>query len=364
MKVYVIPRKGKKYLMLRWIDPKTGKPRERSSKTTRRREAERLAERLSREIEEGFHTKAVSWSVFRTRYEREHLSQLAGNTLGQWTTTANHLEALENPQTLGAVDSAMVSRFQAGLTGRGLRPASVAAYLGHLRVALRWAKRLGLIPEVPFVEMPKRARGASKFARSRAIVGEELDRVLWAAEAERPRDFNRWQDFLRGLYHSGLRVGELLILSWHPQAALWIDPSGAYPLIRVTTEGEKAHQDRWQPVTPEFWGLVKHKAPRGRVFPLDSLATGKPLRIKTVVRIISRIGRRAGVITDPASGKCATSHDIGRRALGTRLASRLTPQEHAKWMRHASINTTMRYYYQPEAIALSRRIWESRSPGL
>jgi integrase len=198
-------------------------------------------------------------------------------------------------------------------------------------------------------------------ARSRPIVGEELDRVLQAVAAVRAADHQQWEDFLLGLFHSGLRISELQVLSWIPGAGHWIDEGGQYPLIRIAGASEKGHTDRFQPVTPEFWGLIRERPRRGLVFPLVN-TLGKPFKTKSAVRVISAIGRRAGVVTDPARGKCATSHDIGRRALATRLASTLSPQEHAKWMRHESIDTTMKYYYQADAISLSRRIWGDRSP--
>ena len=358
MNVYVISRKGRN-LMLRWHDGKRW--REKSSGTTRRRDAERMAANFARELEDGIHDDQTRWAVFRVRYERQRLGQLAQGSRDMWKTAANWLESLEDPEWIEDIDGPMIARYTAALSER-VAQTSVAAYLRTLRPAFNWAKRLGWLRVTPPFDMPKRARGVSKTARSRPIIGEELDKLLMITQTRRPQDYVRWQDFIKGLYHSGLRAGELLELSWTPGALLWLDDSGQYPLIHITAEGEKAHTDRFQPVTPEFWSLVVNQHRHGRVFPIDGLTTGRPMGKKRVLRILSGIGRRAGIVTDPTTGKHATSHDIGRRAFATRLASRLQPQELAKWMRHEDVSTAQNYYYQPDAIALSKRIWEDKEP--
>ncbi|HEY3393490.1 MAG TPA: site-specific integrase, partial [Lacipirellulaceae bacterium] len=69
---------------------------------------------------------------------------------------------------------------------------------------------------------------------------------------------------------------------------------------------------------------------------------------KWVGKIISRIGKKAGVIVRPAKGKSkakfASAHDL-RRSCAERLASADVPErEVAKVLRHSDVATTRRFY--------------------
>ena len=52
----------------------------------------------------------------------------------------------------------------------------------------------------------------------------------------------------------------------------------------------------------------------------------------------------------------ATAHDL-RRAFGTRWSKRVMPATLQKLMRHASIETTMRYYVEHNADDVSADLW-------
>lgn len=360
--VKVVKRKGKPFLVLRWRDPETNRWRERATSTTRRRVAEREAADLEAQLDAGVvDSGEILWHKFRWRYEQEHLASLAKGTLGMWRTSANWLEDLVHLNRLGDVNTALLSRFAAKLRAKGKPETTIAAYLRHIRSALNWAEEMGLIAKAPRVMMPKRARGVTKHMRSRPITGEEFDRVLAAAKKVRPDDFRRWQQFLKGLNLTGFRVDELLQLSWNPGATWSIDCSHAIPLIRLVAEGEKAHRDRFQPITPEFWQLcleTPESSRRGYVLPLPG--KNGQMTVKRVIRVIGSIGKRAGVITNPTTGKFATSSDIGRRAFATRLGQQISQAELAEWMRHASPQTTMQFYHATKAIDLAERVWQQK----
>jgi integrase len=380
VRVRVVKRGDKKYLALRWVNTDTGEKGEQSSGTTIRREAERAAGRLADEIEAGQLRKGLDWAEFCRRYEAEHLSTLADATAGMWETVLGWLDELEAPKTLEDLDADCISRFRGKLlqakqrkpqkkpkkgekqsAPKTLAPSTVAAYLAHLRSALSWAQRIGLIKKVPPIEMPRRAKGVSQEAQSRAVFGEEYERMILAAERVRPHDFKQWQDFIAGLWCTGFRPGELYRLSWEPTAGLCVDASGPHPLFRITQDAEKAHCDRIHPMDPEFWVLIRDRPRRGFVFPLLSFYHGERLILKTVEKIVSRIGRRSGIVTNPVTGKHATCTDIGRRAWASRNCGQMTPQEMQAWMRHADIRTTMRYYVHHDAAALAAKAWREKS---
>jgi integrase len=70
--------------------------------------------------------------------------------------------------------------------------------------------------------------------------------------AKRKREPGRWQRLLRGLWLSGLRLGEALALSWEDDSPISVSFAGKYPALRILAEAEKAHRDRLLPISPEF----------------------------------------------------------------------------------------------------------------
>jgi integrase len=235
----------------------------------------------------------------------------------------------------------------------------VATYLRTLRAALGWAcDEAELIKSAPKIRARrklKRKRGM----RSRPITGEEFDRILKAVSEIRPRDAAAWLDFIKGLPMSSLRIDELRRLSWDEGAELSIDQTGRYPVIKMLAEGHKAGEDCYQPITPEFWALISRpgRLRTGHVFPLAG--RGQQMTRKAVIRVVSAIGAKAGVITEPTTGKTATSHDIGRRAALTKLSETLSMSQTQQMARHADPRTTSQYYLRHDAEKLAEAIgWQ------
>ncbi|KKN38344.1 hypothetical protein LCGC14_0754190 [marine sediment metagenome] len=352
------PSRRKHYIM-RWVEPVSGKPREETTRAKHKRQAYQVAADRARAVADGTYREEYGWIEFCMRYQREHLSSLSGKSREAWKTTRRWIGRIEQPATINEVDAAFVVRWQNGLRRHGVGETSIAAYSARLRAALRWAADLEIIATAPKVRLPHKAKGKSKLARSREVRTEEFERMLMAAEKVRPTDSHRWQRFLRGLWHSGFRLDELRRLSWDAGAQWSIDASGLVPLVRILGDAEKAGTDREQPITPEFWDLcceVPEESRHGYVFPLPG-RSGRQMTVKRIGRIISSIGRRAGVITDATSGKCATSQDVGRRAFTTRMSGRLSLADLQKWMRHASVQTTLDYYHHADAEQLSAKVW-------
>jgi hypothetical protein len=62
-------------------------------------------------------------------------------------------------------------------------------------------------------------------------------------------------------------------------------------------------------------------------------------------------------VVDAAAGKFASAHDF-RRAFGTRWARKLKPATLQLLMRHATIQTTMKYYVEIDADDVAAELWE------
>jgi integrase len=113
------------------------------------------------------------------------------------------------------------------------------------------------------------------------------------------------------------------------------------------------------PMTSDFsqWLQQTPEAERvGRVFVLIAQETGKPMEYREVGRVVSLIGKKAGVVVNKADGKFASAHDL-RRVFGTRWAPRVKPATLQLLMRHADISTTLKYYVAQDAADVADELW-------
>ena len=95
-----------------------------------------------------------------------------------------------------------------------------------------------MLPAVPKVNMPKGAKGRKM--KGGAVVGEQFDRMLSAVPKVRPTDAAEWARYLTGLWLSGLRLEESVILSWDDDAPFAVDLSGRRPAFRIRGEAQKS----------------------------------------------------------------------------------------------------------------------------
>ncbi len=398
LKVKVTRNKGRKYLIAYYDDPITGKREQRSTKTTKMRDAERFAAVWEAELRDGRYRRdsRIEWTDFRQRYEDEHAASLARNSQDAITAAFNHLERIINADRLANLTPDVLSRFQATLRREGMRDTTLAVHLRHIRAALGWAVSMKLLPEVPAIRMPKRAKGRS-LMRGRPITAEEYERMLACVEGilaepsrlgtskspkkatskrrrspeamARLRSKQRelaaqaapdWRYYLTGLWLSGLRLEESTVLSWDHDAPISVDLTGKFPRLRIYAEGEKGHQDRLLPMTPDFaehlLGTPEDQR-YGRVFKLLN-RKGQPYTTRRVGLLVAEMGRKANAVVDKANNKFATAHDL-RRAFGTRWASLVKPATLKLLMRHKSLETSMRYYVDQDADDVATELWSA-----
>ena len=259
---------------------------------------------------------------------------------------------------------------------------------------------MGLLHEVPKVKMPKRVPSA-KVMKGRPITLEEFEQMLAKIEqalsepTESERQIRKknkpakrkmtedaekvlrerlakaaaavapsWEYLLRGLWLSGLRIGEALNLFWDDETKLLADLTGRRPMFRIRAEFENGHKDRLLPMTPDFAAFLlqtpEHER-TGSVFDPSGIY-GRICRDPNCTsKIISRIGRAAVVkvnMSEKGKVKYASAHDL-RRAFGARWAARVMPAQLKELMRHEDISTTMKYYVGHNAEATADAIWES-----
>ena len=143
--VQIVKRADRRYYTMRYRDPIRGEWVARSTKTHKRREADRAAAKWEKELREGKYHEPnnISWEEFRERYESEKLSSLSENMFETSSSVFNHVEKIINPKKLMALTPTVLRRFQAELRKKKLKETSIATHLRHLRASLSWAVAQG-----------------------------------------------------------------------------------------------------------------------------------------------------------------------------------------------------------------------------
>lgn len=316
----------------------------------------------------------MPWGEFRERYTELQLSTLRIKSAIDAESRLDIAERILKPKTLADVANSealhdLQTRLLAGeesergpkdkREARGPRSAVTARnYVVTVLAALNWAEYMGWLPAVPKVRKLKIAK--LRQMKGRPITGEEFDRMLAGVAAEVGTEAeSSWKYLLRGAWESALRLDELMHLHWSDEQ--YIVPQwrrGALPVLMIPATMQKNDTEESIPLLPGFEALLLEtpKAQRfGWVFNPISLQTKLGRGVKQqrpeaewVGKVITRIGKAAGVIVRPATGKTkakyASAHDL-RRSCAERLTSAGIPErEVSRVLRHASVETTRRHY--------------------
>ena len=263
----------------------------------------------------------------------------------------DHLQRLIDPDRLAKLTPQVMSRFKPKPGKEGMKATTLARHLRHIKACLRWGERQGLMVKAPAIEMPKLPKGQS-LAKHRAVTAEEFDRLLLAVPKVRPHDAPAWERLLRGLWLSGLRLGEAVALDWD-DGPFVLDTTGKHPAFRYRGgRAEIAAGRKWSPLRPTLPSgyLPRHRQAErvGKVFPLVDSTTGSRCAVQTVGPVVSAIGRKAGVVVGTTEklveegGKrvrkpvklFAGAHDL-RRAFCSRWARKVMPAVSQRLARHS-----------------------------
>ena len=259
--VIVFKPEGRPFFQAQWTDPVSGRKKTRSTKTNIKRDAERFVASLEKDLNDGtYHSpRHVAWADFRQRYETEIVPGLAPKTAKKVAAMFNAIETHLRPGRLAGVTGDRLSVFGKALRDKGRSENTIKSHLAHLRAAMNWAHGVGLLVTVPKFRMPSRL----KTARHRSVTLEEFERMLAAVpkvvEIDEPDDgaaktadqivedvarVESWSFLLRGLWTSGLRLGEALNLTWDDDRKLRIQMSGRFPMLWIPAELQKNHRTR------------------------------------------------------------------------------------------------------------------------
>lgn len=351
----IVVDRGRKFLYLRYTDPIDGKIHEKSAKTRNMKAAQRAAGEWLAELNStGLASSGlVRWEQFREDFRENYLSHYSDSYANNVEGSLNVVEELMSPDTLTRITEKWLARFHSLTKKRDVSAYTVRKYFQHLQTALKWAKEQGLIKSVPmFPKQTKQTQRGAKLMKGRPITGEEFDRILAAVPkvAKIPEAADSLKYLLRGLWLSGLRLGEALCLTWDQWAdgiRVSVDEDNDVCLM-IDGGNQKNRQALTYPVVDDFADfllMTPENEREGFVFNAVGSNGKVSRRVDTVSTWIVDIGKAAKVKVDEKHGseKFASAHDI-RRAFGTRWAKIVPASLLQQLMRHSSIETTMSFY--------------------
>lgn len=347
IRVRVYRFKDRKTYSCEWTDPETGKLRRRSAGTKIKREAERFAAKLESELNDprAKLNPRTTWEDFKDRVERDFLPDKRPSTRERYLATLNVFERAIKPKLLTGIRAAEIGQFKGACREAGNTDQTVAAHLRHLKSLLRWAKTQGLVAVIPAIVIPQ----GEATSRGKALDDADFNRLVEAVPMVVGESrAASWVYLLRGLYLSGLRIGEALSLTWGDAEAIHVDLSGPTKLLVIPGRMQKGRKDTQTPLTPDFVEFLEatpENDRRGFVFNPAPLPrknrTPERLSQFQVEKTIIAIGKTSKIETK--RGQHPTAHDL-RRSFCTRWARVLLPQHLMRLARHASIQTTLQYY--------------------
>lgn len=372
VKVIIVKRSNSNNYYARWTDPVNLRECRKSTGTAIKRDAERFALRLEKEINEGgyYNPQKAKWQDFKERYETEVLPGFADTSAEKAKVVFRQVDEYIKPNLLIQIDANAISKMVKDMREDGLEDVTIKGYLIYIRSALNWAQSIGLLKTVPRFPKFKRIR-EEKAMRGRPLCKEEFERMLTAVPSVcGEKQAESWKFLLRGLWCSGLRLAEALDLHWDREDKLSVDFSGKRPVLRIRKESEKGNRDRLLPMVPEFAALldeVPEDERTGPVFnPLARKKRTERMLSSTVSKQIAKIGEKANVAVgdkgniDKETGRrkprYASAHDL-RRAFGQRWSLKVMPDVLMLLMRHSDIDTTMKYYVGRNAQKAAEAIW-------
>jgi integrase len=311
--------------------------------------------------------KRLSWLEFRRNY-RELKRFRSDGARESAEVRLDICEKLVNPIRLrDMADPTVLARLQAQLLVSRSEH-TVKSYMQTLVAALNWAHQFGWLGSRVKYEAIRTTHLETH--KGRPITEAEFNAMLAACDVVcAGSDPESWKFLLRGLWHSGLRLGEACEFAWDiPKKIRPLRHRSGHVVLQIPAARQKSKRDQTVPTIPDFARLLDEvpvEQRSGYVFnPQKRRGAGRYSDPKDVGRVITAIGKQAGVYVNET--KPASAHDL-RRSFGQRLADAgVSPRDLQAIMRHREFSTTQRFYLKDEAADQAERIsrvWTNNGYG-
>ena len=331
----IFKRGGKGPYIIRWFDA-SGRRCERSSRTTDKRTAERIAQKLEADValqREGVVDPQRVRLVEADRVPLEghlgeylehlRLQERSGKHVTAINRHVNRLIAEAGISRLSQLSADLTERFLGRLEAEGRSARTRNAHHASFRGFGNWLVKRGRLEANPFASVARADEERGRRRVRRALIPEEVESLLLVADRRGRRGW-----YAVALW-AGLRRSELARLTWGD-----IDQEERLVIV----ERGKARRRDEIPLHPELVAELDRLRPaaahpKARVFP-------KP--VTDAQRRSDFLEAKIPTVDD--SGRVADLHSL-RGTLGTLLARHgVAPQLAQKIMRHTDYRVTLRHY--------------------
>ena len=261
--------------------------------------------------------------------------------LQEWT----QVRSLEE---LRQVDSLRLLEYKQHLKERGWKPASINQAMSALRKIFKVLTEFGHLPENPIQPSVLRTEKVAAFSNKGALQVSQLNAMLEANEGldydARTAPLLRQRNalLLKFLYLTAARRSEAAGLRWddiqpdgqHHVVVFQQTKSGAPQRLKLRRELNEELQEWWKM-------LQEHGIDSPWVFPSLGFRTmGGVMSGKGVNDVVVRLGRAVGLNI--------SAHYLRHTAITLALELGEPLQKVQSYARHASANTTIRYYHDQQ----------------
>lgn len=372
--VWPIWREDRGKYVLRWRDPATGRHVQQSTDTVDERKARKLAGAMEQAIFENGGRRPAgkstpqrpSWDAFCARYRESCLNSGSKSNRYKFDGMATQVDeelasrGIRVPM-LADLTTEVIEAVQQRMVTKGNAPGTIASGTATLMSALAWATKLKLMSPVDAPELRGRETTDSIEMRGRPLLDSEfqlmLDNIGRTKHTKKvANQADDWRHLLRGLWFSGLRISEAMMLHRSDRdkhRPLRLDEKARL----VFVNSQKSRKTQIVAITPDFADLLRSTQPTEEGFYFNPAGTrGRYKLANSVGRVISDLGSDLGIETD--DNQYATAHDL-RRSFARRWSNIVMPPVLQHLMRHASIETTLKFYVGSDADNAARTIYEA-----
>ena len=236
---------------LRWWEPTPDgtewKERWKSTRTIVKKDAEGKRRQLERELEAGRKSESeILWDDFAKDFLEKHAARKPATTLDFYERALRMFSAKTKVKKLTSVKLSTLEDFANARLKEGVAPATVNRDLRHVRAAMKWAKRRGMVTEIP-----EFGNVFIKEHRKKPTIIPQEDFMAMIVAIRSPdliltmRSADWWRVFLYVAYYLGFRRGEILSLSWDDVNFTTLD-------VRVRASTSKSRKERVVPMAQEL----------------------------------------------------------------------------------------------------------------
>lgn len=350
-------KESDKFIVM-WLDPDRQLRQERIKLLGKpgKKLADRRAEQITASLTLGTYEdkNTARWDSVRKEFESKFVSEKSAATQAMYKETLDLLETLCKPAMIRSITNKTVDDFRTGLRDRRGRKkgtknsaANINKHLRHLRRALRWAYKreyLKKLPEIEFVREPEKEPVYMTPEHFQDIY-QHCDSARYPAGGDRPyTTADWWRALMVTGIMTGMRITEMLMLPWED-----VHLDNGYLVVRHGIA--KAKRDDTIPLHPFAIDHLRKLIDLGETFVFNW-----PLGKRALFDEWHRIQRAAGIDlpcneTHEHTDAC---HAYGfhslKKACGTLNAAKLPEAVLNAFMRHATIETTRKYYRNKKGI--------------